>query len=282
MQLNLNYKRAGIVVKPHQEVNLYVKRTIEILEGWGVNVILESIAAGLIGESSDIDRENIAASADIIILIGGDGTFLSVARQAVNNQIPVAGFNLGTLGFLTELKKEHLEESLKDIFFGAPKISRRKVLEMDYKGDHFLTLNDVVAGKGHIARIIRLQLEIDHSYVCEVGGDGLIISTPTGSTAYSLSSGGPIVSPQVNGIIITPICPHSLTFRPLVIPDTSMVKVTLISESKSFITVDGQHVLPMTTGDSFEARIASQTLQMVESGEMNYFRLLNEKLNWGS
>lgn len=282
MQLNLNYKRAGIVVKPHQKVIGYVKKTIEILERWGVEVALESIAAHLIGESSEIDREQIADSADIIILIGGDGTFLSVSRQAVTNQIPVAGFNLGTLGFLTELKKEHLEESLKDIFYGSPKISHRKVLEMDYKGQHFLALNDVVAGKGHIARIIRVQLEIDQSYVCEVGGDGLIVSTPTGSTAYSLSSGGPIVSPRVNGIVLTPICPHSLSFRPLVVPDTSLVKVTLLSERKSFITVDGQHVLPITTGDCFEARIAKQTLQMVESGEMNYFRLLNEKLNWGS
>jgi NAD+ kinase len=282
MQSNLNFKRAGIVVKPHQKVIRYVKKTIKILEKYGVEIKLEKIAADLIGEKSNIERDDIGTAADIIILIGGDGTFLSVARQAVYNQAPVAGFNLGTLGFLTELKKEHLEDSLKDIFFGSPKISHRKMLEMDFQGNRLITLNDVVAGKGHIARIIKLLLEIDDSYVCEVSADGLIVSTPTGSTAYSLSSGGPIVSPKVNGIIVTPICPHSLTFRPLVIPDTSRVKVTLISEARSFITVDGQHVLPMSKGEYFEAYIAAQTLQMVESGEMNYFRLLNEKLNWGS
>lgn len=281
MQLNLNYKKAGIVVKPHNDVVSFLERTLEILKGFQVEIVLEKIASDLIGMKSDIPREEIASRSDIIILIGGDGTFLSVARHAVENQVPVAGFNLGKVGFLTELNKNHLEQNLREIFYGQAKIARRKLLETNYKGKQYLSLNDVVIGKGNIARIIKLQLDIDAAYVAEVGGDGLIISTPTGSTAYSLASGGPIVTPKVNGIVITPICPHSLTFRPLVIPDNSTVKVTLFSEIESFITVDGQHVLPISKGDSFETRVYSKTLKMVESGRMSYFKLLNEKLNWG-
>lgn len=279
--MQLNYKTAGIVVKPHNDVIVYLNKAIDVLNSFGVEVTLEKFAAQLIGKTSTIAREEIGRSCDIIILIGGDGTFLSVSQQAMENDIPVAGFNMGTLGFLTELHKEHLEKDLERIFNGKPKIARRKMLEVTYKDKTFNALNDVVAGKGNIARIIRLLLDIDGSPVAEIGADGLIVSTPTGSTAYSLSAGGPIVSPKINGIVITPICPHSLTSRPLVIPDDSRVKVTLLSETESFITFDGQTVIPMKKGDFFEAGIFDSTLKMVESSEMNYYRLLSEKLNWG-
>lgn len=277
----MNYKKAVIVVKPHDDVIPYLENTIEILKSFQVDVVLEKIAARLIGLNSDVGREEIGPHADIIILIGGDGTFLSVAKQAVENQVPVAGFNLGSLGFLTELKKENLEDNLRNIFYGQPKIGQRKMLKIDYKGEQYTALNDVVAGKGNIARIIKMSLEINASYVAEVGGDGLIISTPTGSTAYSLAAGGPIVIPQVNGLVVTPICAHSLTFRPLVIPGNSVVKVTMIYGTESFLTVDGQTLLPFDTGDSFTASILDKTLRMVENSQLNYFKLLNEKLSWG-
>jgi NAD+ kinase len=278
--MQLNYKKAGIVVKPHNEVVVYLERAVKALKNFRVDVVLEKIAADLIGGKSNISREDIGRHVDIIILIGGDGTFLSIARQAVENRVPMAGFNLGALGFLTELHKESIEKDLEQIFYGQPKISTRKLLEIAYKGKTYMTLNDVVAGKGNIARIIKLKLDIDDSHVAEIKADGLIISTPTGSTAYSLASGGPIVSPKVNGLIITPICPHSLTFRPLVIPDHSSVKVALISDLEGYITMDGQMVLPMLKGDFFTTRISPKTLQMVESREMNYYKLLNEKLHW--
>jgi NAD+ kinase len=281
MKSTVNYKKAGIVVKPHHEVIPYLENTIEILRSFRVEVVLEETAARLLGRNSNISRENLGTHADIIILIGGDGTFLSVAKQAVENQVPVAGFNLGSLGFLTELKKENLETSLRNIFYGQPKISQRKILGIDYKGKQYTALNDVVVGKGSISRIIKMCLEIDAAYVAEISGDGLIISTPTGSTAYSLAAGGPIVAPQVKGIVVTPICPHSLTFRPLVIPDNSKVKVTLISGTESFLTVDGQKVMPLDIGDFFAASILDKTLPIVENGQLNYFKLLNEKLNWG-
>lgn len=280
--MQLNYKKAGIVVKPHQEVIPYLKLAIEILKRLQVEVVLEQIAAGLIGRHSDVTRDEIAETVDIIILIGGDGTFLSVACNAVESQVPVAGFNLGTLGFLTELNKDHLEENLLDIFQGEPRISQRKLIEIEFKGQKYTALNDVVASKGNIARTIKLLLEVDYDSGVAFSGDGLIISTPTGSTAYSLSSGGPIVSPVVNGFVITPICPHSLTFRPLVIPDLSRVRVTMLdSNTEVFMTVDGQHVLQMKTGESFDVRLYEKKLDMIVSKRRNYFQLLNEKLNWG-
>lgn len=280
--MQLKYKKAGIVVKPHNGVVFYLKRAIDILERLEVEVILEQIAADLIGAAGNIPREEIARRSDIIILIGGDGTFLSVATQAVEAQIPVGGFNLGNLGFLTELNKDLMEESLRDIFHGQPKISDRKLLQIDFKGERHLALNDVVVNKGNIARLVKLRLDIDDHHVAEVSGDGLIISTPTGSTAYSLASGGPIVTPHVKGTVITPICPHSLTFRPFIVPDESKIAVKLESENTEvFITVDGQTVLPMEAGDSYEVSLHNRKLKMIVSKSLNYFKLLNEKLNWG-
>lgn len=278
----LKYKTVGIVAKPHQGVIPYLKKAIDILKSLKVEVFLEKMAAELLGMKSEFPREEIAHCSDIIILIGGDGTFLSVASQAVEQDVPVAGFNLGRLGFLTELKKEELEENLTDIVHGRMKISERTLLQLQFSGEDSLALNDVVVSKGNISRVVIFLLEIDDLYVAEIKADGLIISTPTGSTAYSLAAGGPIVTPNVNGMVVTPICPHALTFRPLVIPDSSRVRVKLISDSPEvFITIDGQKVIPMCSGDYFETTIAAKKLRLVASKNINYFRLLNEKLNWG-
>ncbi len=281
--MELKYKRVGIVVKPHADVVQYLKLAMETLKSLGAEIVLETIAAELIGLESPISREEVVRHADIIILIGGDGTFLSVATQAVEQQIPVGGFNLGTLGFLTELNKDNLIKDLRNILHGNARMSQRKLLEIDFKGETYTALNDVVASKGHIARITKLLLEVDNLHVTEFSGDGLIISTPTGSTAYSLSSGGPIVNPRVNGFVLTPICPHTLTFRPLIIPDSSTIRVTLLSENTEvFITVDGQTVIPMATGDAFEVKLHPKKLKMIVAQHLNYFKLLNEKLDWGS
>ncbi|MCK5057433.1 MAG: NAD(+)/NADH kinase [Candidatus Aminicenantes bacterium] len=278
----MKYKTVGIVAKPHQGVIPYLKKAIDILKSLKVEVFLEKMAAELLGMKSEFPREEIAHCSDIIILIGGDGTFLSVASQAVEQDVPVAGFNLGRLGFLTELKKEELEENLTDIVHGRMKISERTLLQLQFSGEDSLALNDVVVSKGNISRVVIFLLEIDDLYVAEIKADGLIISTPTGSTAYSLAAGGPIVTPNVNGMVVTPICPHALTFRPLVIPDSSRVRVKLISDSPEvFITIDGQKVIPMCSGDYFETTIAAKKLRLVASKNINYFRLLNEKLNWG-
>jgi len=188
------FKKVVIVAKPHQDVVHYLQKTIAILKKFAIAFTLEQTAAELLQSSEYCAREDIASKADLIIVLGGDGTFLSVARQAVEAQVPVAGFNLGTLGFLTEMKKESLEESLAAIFLGKAKISQRKLLQISFKNQLYTALNDVVINKGAIARVVKLLLKIDGATVTEVKGDGIIISTPTGSTAYSISAGGPIVS----------------------------------------------------------------------------------------
>lgn len=276
------FKKAVIVAKPHQDVVHYLQKTIAILKKFAIAFTLEQTAAELLQSSEYCAREDIASKADLIIVLGGDGTFLSVARQAVEAQVPVAGFNLGTLGFLTEMKKESLEESLAAIFLGKAKISQRKLLQISFKNQLYTALNDVVINKGAIARVVKLLLKIDGATVTEVKGDGIIISTPTGSTAYSISAGGPIVSPEVNGIIITPICPHSLTFRPLVVQDNTVITVQLLTpHMDTFVTIDGQTVLPLNFEDTITVGAYPKQLLMLVAPEINYFKLLSDKLNWG-
>ena len=276
------FKKAVIVAKPHQDVVNYLQKTIAILQKFAIAFTLEQTAAELLQSSEYCSREDIARKTDLIIVLGGDGTFLSVARQAVEAQVPVAGFNLGTLGFLTEMKKESLEESLTDILLGKAKISQRKLLQISFKNQQYTALNDVVINKGAIARVVKLLLKIDGATVSEVKGDGIIISTPTGSTAYSISAGGPIVSPEVNGIIITPICPHSLTFRPLVVRHNNVVTVKLLTPNMdTYVTIDGQTVLPMNFEDTITVGAYPKQLLMLVAPEINYFKLLSDKLNWG-
>jgi len=196
--------------------------------------------------------------------------------------VPVAGFNLGTLGFLTAMKKESLAEGLGQILSGRAALSYRKLLQVDFKEATYTALNDVVVNKGTIARIVKLLLTIDGETVAEVKGDGLILSTPTGSTAYSISAGGPIVSPEVNGIVITPICPHSLTFRPLVVPDASEVSVRLQTpHMDTYVTIDGQTALPIHFEETLRARIYSKQLPILVAPGTSYFKMLYDKLNWG-
>jgi len=276
------FEKAVIVAKPHQDMVHYLQKTIAVLKKFAVAFTLEQTAAKLLQSSEYCAREDIARDTDLIIVLGGDGTFLSVARQAVEAQVPVAGFNLGTLGFLTEMKKESLEESLSDIFLGKAKISQRKLLQISFKNQLYTALNDVVINKGAIARVVKLLLKIDAAMVTEVKGDGIIIATPTGSTAYSISAGGPIVSPEVNGMIITPICPHSLTFRPLVVRDSSVITVRLLTpHMDTYVTIDGQTVLPLNFEDTITVGTYPKQLFMLVAPEINYFRLLSDKLNWG-
>ncbi len=280
--MELKHKKIGLIAKPHNDVVAYLEEAVSVLEDLGAECIIEEIAADMLNRKNGIKRDDVSSLSDLIILIGGDGTFLSVAESAVKSGIPIAGFNLGTLGFLTELKKESISSSVLKLVRGEFRISERKLLEVDFRGENSMSLNDVVLSKGDIARIIKLRLEIDKVEVSEIRADGLIISTPTGSTAYSLSAGGPILAPEVNGVVITPICPHSLTFRPFVVPDSSEIRVTLSSDSDNVvITLDGQKVIPMNPNDTVIVKTGTKKLKMVISDELNYFRLLSEKLKWG-
>jgi len=281
------YKRVGIIVKPpnkdiKEKIVSYLYEMMSILKDLNKEIILESIAAEILNKGKGILREKVASMSDIIVIIGGDGTFLSVAKDVADYDIPIVGFNMGTLGFLTEFNIGQLTTELKGIFNGDYRVSERKLIKLTYGEETVSALNDIVISKGDIARVIKLSLIIDDDSVADITADGLIISTPTGSTAYSLSAGGPIVTPEVEGTVITPICPHSLTFRPIIIPDKSIIKVKLISDySDVYITIDGQKKIPFTYDEELRIVICKQKLKMISQKNMSYFKLISEKLKWG-
>lgn len=278
------FKRVGLVAKPVESVIPHLRMAADWLKKNQVELVTEPTAAAYLGLTAHCERFELAGRCDLILLFGGDGTFLSVAASAVQYGIPIAGVNLGTMGFLTEIKKESLLDDLSFIFYsGRPTVSNRSVLKITGCVPESIALNDLVVNKGNISRIIRLNLGIDHLPVAEIEGDGLIVATPTGSTAYSLSAGGPILTPRVKGIVITPICPHALTFRPLVVPEQAFIQITLLSEIEDvFLTLDGQQVFNMKPGDCCRIESDPRPLQIISGQNLSYFTILREKLNWGS
>jgi NAD+ kinase len=277
-------KKVGIVIKPHApDITRIIKELIEWLKKRHVKCILEKPAAEKIGEKNFVLREKIADKVDLIIVLGGDGTFLSIAHLAAREKVPVLGVNLGSLGFLTEVPLAELYSTLESYFNGEKEIiSSRKMLKAKVGAEIYYGLNDIVINKGALARIIQLHLTVDGDSLGILRADGLIISTPTGSTAYSLAAGGPILAPGIPAIILTPICPHTLSFRPMVLPIKSKIKVKLLTKGEEvYLTVDGQRGKALKPGDCVEVEEAEFLLSLISSPKRNYFQLLQEKLGWG-
>jgi len=223
----------------------------------------------------------------MIILLGGDGTLLAAARMMGDSTVPILPVNLGGLGFLTSVTLEELYSVLEEVLAGNHRISERVLLEAEVlRGGQVIekqrALNDAVLNKAALARIIDLELLIDGGYVCSYKADGLIVSTPTGSTAYSLAAGGPIVYPVLDAFVITPICPHSLTNRPLVVPDTMRIEIDFHCGDESvFLTIDGQVGIELKEGDRVAIRKAPTKLRVVRPVKKTYFQILRNKLKWG-
>ncbi len=223
----------------------------------------------------------------MIFVLGGDGTLLSVARQVWNKNIPILGVNLGGLGFLTEITLDELYPVLEKVVCDEFEIDEREVLSVKVirRGNQiaeFVVLNDAVVNKGALARIIDLETTINGEYLSTFRSDGLIISTPTGSTAYNLSAGGPIVFPSLHTIIITPICPHTLTIRPIIIPDDVKIRTLLKSKDEEVtLTLDGQQGFALEFEDVVEVEKAQGRILLIKSPYRHYFELLREKLKWG-
>jgi NAD+ kinase len=276
-------RRAGIVIKSHApSVEGILKIVVEYFEGRGIACVLEDAAARRLGRPDGLGRQDIAAASDLIVVLGGDGTLLNVAPAAARAGVPVMGINLGRLGFLTEIPVSEAVATL-DRFLAddAGLVSPRWLLEARTAGLSSYCLNDAVITKGAVSRMIELVLGIDGRDVATVKSDGLIVSTPTGSTAYSLSAGGPIVHPHVPAILVTPICPHTLSFRPLAVPAASSVSVRLLTGGEEvFLTLDGQRGSPMVRDDTVELRKAPFELQLVTSPKRSYYDLVKEKLGW--
>ena len=232
--------------------------------------------------------EEIREAAELVVVLGGDGTLLSVARLFCSSGIPILGVNLGSLGFLTEITVEELYPTLEQCLKGNPRSSQRMMLEVSVirKGEQIekgLVLNEIVINKGALARIVDLNTMINSHFLTTFKADGLIVSTPTGSTGYSLSAGGPIIHPQMSCIVITPICPHTLTNRPIVVSDDSLISITVTSsfDEKVYLTLDGQVGCELHEGDSIKVGKASTFTTLVVSHSRDYFEVIRTKLKWG-
>jgi len=232
--------------------------------------------------------EEIPAQADLVVVLGGDGTLISTARMIGERNIPILAVNLGSLGFITEIALDELYPALEKCLNNEFRVSERLMLHAVVERDgretaSHLVLNDVVINKGALARIVDLETRVNGFDLTTFKADGLIISTPTGSTGYSLSAGGPIINPSMNCIVITPICPHTLTNRPLVIDDDSRVMVTVksLDDEDIYLTLDGQVGLELKSGDVIHVSRARHSAKLVMSESRDYFQILRTKLKWG-
>jgi NAD+ kinase len=283
------YRTVGIVSRPRQEdVAAVAPKLIEWLESRGLSVLYDKeTAACLVGSGRACTREDLAARVDLVIVLGGDGTLLATARAFRDSTVPVLPVNLGSLGFLTSVTLDEMYVILEEVLQGRNRVSERSMLEAQITraGKEIArhrALNDAVLNKGALARIIDLDLQVNGEFVCSYKADGLIISTPTGSTAYSLAAGGPIVYPQVPAFVVTPICPHTLTNRPLVIPESSKIEITFRSnDNQVYLTLDGQVGVELEPADRIAISKSANPLRLVRPARKTYFEILRNKLKWG-
>jgi NAD+ kinase len=281
-------KTIGILTKPKfPDVKQTLKNLVAWLRDHQKEVVLDVKTAALIGEPAVHQKAQIVAMADMVLVLGGDGTMLNAARLVEERGIPILGVNMGGLGFLTEVSVEQLYPSLEKVFAQEFAVEDRLMLRArmhrhEEHVAHATVLNDVVISKGTLARMIEIQISIDGQVVTRLRGDGLIVSTPTGSTAYSLSAGGPIISPSVQALILTPICPHTLTHRPLVIPSSAALEVTLTSQDEGAMTTfDGQVGIAMVQGDTVAIRASEHRTRLIRFPDRTYYEVLRRKLKWG-
>jgi len=271
--------KAGFVLKPVVDEGL--KKLFfdiqKVFESKGIEVYIDMLSAKLIGLLG-MDFEKMCQEVDFLVALGGDGTLISVARRSYKFDKPVLGINAGKLGFLTDINPENIDEFLDSFLNGNYRIDERMVIEVNYQENTLYAFNDVVISKEIISSMIRINVDTNESYLNSYYGDGLIISTPTGSTAYNLSAGGPVVYPLTEGFVLTPICPHSLTQRPLVLPSHFEIEVEC-DNAKAKLIIDGQEIFDMK--GKIKVKKAKNPAKLIHRMERNYFDVLREKLNWG-
>jgi len=277
----------GIVSKPGiAHASAIVTDLLRWLGGHNIKVRCDPETAGYAGLDDGLPRDQVPEGAQLVIVLGGDGTLLSAARALNGRDIPLFPVNLGGLGFLTAITLDELYPELERALHGEQRIVPRRMLKCELvRGGAVLgcyqALNDVVLAKTEIARMLDVRVEVDDHYVSTFKADGLIVCTPTGSTAYSLSAGGPIIFPAVAALCITPICPHMLTNRPVVVPETSTVKlINLAEDDDAYLTVDGQVGQFLQQQDEILCR-SSGIVSLVRPPKMLFFDVLRQKLKWG-
>ena len=281
-------RTVGIISKPRpEEVERVVPQLLERLAAFNLEVFYDSqTAVCLPPDGRERPREQLPALVDLLIVLGGDGTLLAAARLLGEHTVPILPVNLGGLGFLTSVTLDELYPILQQVIEGKHRISERVLLQAEVIRDGKVVtqqraLNDAVLNKGPLARMVDLNLQIDGSYVCSYKADGLIISTPTGSTAYSMAAGGPIIYPTVEAFVITPICSHTLTNRPLVVPNTNRIELDFESREEAvFLTLDGQVGVDLKRGDLVVISKVPNKLRLVRPARKTYFEILRSKLKW--
>jgi len=277
----------GIMTKPDVPLAWdIVPELVEWLWRKGIQARYDEETGTYLGKRG-LPREEVPEGVQLLIVLGGDGTLLSAARAIAGRDIPLFAVNLGGLGFLTAITAEELYPELERALRGEHRVGHRRMLDcaLIRRGQTVSTytaLNDVVVTKAALARMIDLETHVDAQLVCSYKADGLIVATPTGSTAYSLAAGGPIIFPTVQALCITPICPHMLTNRPVLVPDTSVIRVVVNAEDNSaYLTIDGQIGQPLLSGDLIVCRAAAQALTLIRPPKMRFFDVLRLKLKWG-
>jgi len=291
--MNKRYiKKIGIITKRHidKRRTAAIKELVKYLKDNKKDVYFDQNIAALFPGEKAYNKTQLLNKVDLAITLGGDGTLLKTARRVPRKKTLILGVNYGTLGFLTACKPDHLYQNLDKIFNGHYVTDKRTLLRVTVyrngsKISTFLSLNEAVINQGAFARLINLDLEIDHRKVVNFKADGLIISTPTGSTAHSLSAGGPIVHPGIQSLTLTPICPSSLTMRPIVIPDTRQLTATIVTDRRDEnatigLTIDGQDMMVLKYGDKIKFRRSTRNLYLVRTRNL-YYKMLRDKLHWG-
>jgi NAD+ kinase len=287
-------KRIGVVVKPHQPDAL---ETLCRLTSWlsehgitlvGPTEVERETIEHRTGCTIDVVQESeLAGQVDLMLVLGGDGTMIATSRMIGDVQVPVIGVNYGGLGYLAEFPLEELFPALEAILAGQYQVQQRLMLTVElWRGEELVTrnrvLNDVVVNKSALARIVEIEAYLNEQFVNLFRADGLIVATPTGSTAYNLSAGGPIIYPSMNAVVITPICPFTLSNRPIVVPDDSMIEVRLVTKNEEVaLTLDGQVGFPLQAGDRAVIRKSKTAFNLVQPPNRNYFEVLRNKLKWG-
>jgi len=283
------FQTIGIISRPRRSnLDAVVPPLLKWLEARGVRALYDEETAGSLPHGPrGKTRQEVADLSQLLLVLGGDGTLLAAARLAAPRAIPILPINMGSLGFLTSFTLEELYPALEDCLGGRFSFSERIMLhvELERTGkviERQSVLNEAVINKGALARMIELELSIDADFVCRYRADGLIVASPTGSTAYSLSAGGPIVHPAVEAFIITPICPHMLSDRPVVVRDSSSIEMKLTGNTESvFLTLDGQKGIPLQVTDRVRICRAKEMLKLIQPPKKPYFEILRNKLKWG-
>jgi len=286
--------RVAIISKPEKpELHSIIPELLTWLAARKVHVIADPVTIGYAADGAKsiahvAQRESIAAAnPEFVLVLGGDGTLLAAARAVSKADIPILAVNLGSLGFLTEVRLEHLYEALTEWMAGALAPEDRTMVHCRLMRDgrsiaEYDALNDVVIAKGAIARVADIRISVNDSFVAEYKADGVIVATPTGSTAYSLAAGGPVLAPTVRALVITPISPHALTNRPLVVPDDAEILIEpLHVPEQAFLTVDGQEAMPMNTNDQVRCSLSRARVRLIRKNDPGFFHVLREKLKWG-